>query len=210
MQQGSFGSPWVCAGPTFAFCSAWGIWNISSSFSFYDFSVVSLALSIGMHSNFLLPTVMIMFLGFRILITGVTFLVDVEGLSAASSFGTSGSASSLTLLSFAISGNSSSRLYTSAGASLLFLLHLDSLGISLTLQTSWSHISSSLILATPPWRPGWIHFYRIVLQDSPTTNASLHSGNSSSLYSLTPSQAAVQGESHLGLVYIELCCSIPA
>ena len=74
------------------------------------------------HSNFLLPTVMIMFLGFGILMTGVTFLVDIEGLGAASSFQTSGSASSLTMLLFAISGNASSHLYTSAGASLPFFI----------------------------------------------------------------------------------------
>ena len=52
--------------------------------------------------------------------TGVTFLVNIEGLGAASSFQTSGSASSLTMLLFAISGNASSHLYTSAGASLPF------------------------------------------------------------------------------------------
>ena len=63
-----------------------------------------------------------MFLGFGILITGVTFLVNVEGLWAASSFGTSGSAPLLTVLSFAISGNGSGHLYTSARASLPFFI----------------------------------------------------------------------------------------
>ena len=66
-----------------------------------------------------------MFPGFGIFITGVTLPVDVEGLGAASSFGTSGSASSLTRLSFAISGNGSGHSYTSAGQVYLFLLHLD-------------------------------------------------------------------------------------
>ena len=122
MHHGNFGSPCVHAGPILAFCSACGIWNISSSFSFFDLSVCSLAFSIGMHLNFLLPTVMIMFLGFGILMTGVTFLADVEGLGAASSFRTSGSASSLMMLSLAISGNGSVHLYTSAGASLPFFM----------------------------------------------------------------------------------------
>ena len=66
-----------------------------------------------------------MFPGFGIFITGVTLLVDVEGLGAAFSFGTSGSASSLTRLSFAISDNGSGHLQTSARASLPFLLHMD-------------------------------------------------------------------------------------
>ena len=61
---------------------------------------------------------MIMFPGFGIFITGVTLPVDIEGLGAASSFGTSGSASSLTRLLFAISSNGSGHLYTSVGASL--------------------------------------------------------------------------------------------
>ena len=113
---GSFGSPCMCAGPIFAF------WNILLSFSFLDFSVASLALSIGTHSNFLLLTVMIMFLGFGILITAVALPVDIEGLRAASLFRTSGSASSLTMLSFTISGNGSGHLYTSAGASLPFYI----------------------------------------------------------------------------------------
>ena len=59
-----------------------------------------------------------MFPGFRIFITGVTLPVQVEGLGAASLFGTSGSASSLTRLSFSISGDGSGHLYTSARASL--------------------------------------------------------------------------------------------
>ena len=76
-----------------------------------------------------------MFLGFGILITGVTVPLDIEGLGAESSFGTSGSVYLLTMLSFAISGNASGCLYTSAGVSLPFLLPLDSLGRSLTLHT---------------------------------------------------------------------------
>ena len=65
---------------------------------------------------------MIMFLGFGILITGVTLPVNVEGLGAPSLFRTFGSASLLTMPSFTISGNSSGHLYTSAGASLLFFI----------------------------------------------------------------------------------------
>ena len=63
-----------------------------------------------------------MFPGFRIFITGVTLPVDIEGLGDTSSFGASGSASLLTRLSFAISGNGSGHLYTSAGANLPFLI----------------------------------------------------------------------------------------
>ena len=87
----------------------------------------------GTNLNFLLPTAMIMFPGFGILITGVKFPVNI-GFGAASSFGTSGSASSLTRLSFTISDNGFGCLYTSAGASLTFILHLDLSGISPTLQ----------------------------------------------------------------------------